>query len=364
MAWFVHMFRLGDLWFAMFGGTMMTERLSHYTKLWVALVALAAAALGGCAREDYYCDANGCYFCDGVGCRRVAPTPRTNCTSDAQCAAGQTCTPLGCATTCSAVRDCQPQGRTCSATSSADGGTASGICIAPGETTTPACRSNTDCMAGAECINGMCQRTTTPACRVDTDCTGGNVCLSGRCVPPANQCNFDNQCGTGRVCINNECRAQCDAGRPCAQGQTCTAGVCRDVTGMCTNDAGCASGQRCVNGACLQTCTVPGGTCPSMELFCSDDGLCRPDTRPRPFCTSDAQCSSLGSRCVSGLCRVPCTTSDMCASVDVTFRNCGRISYLPTNTQTFCITDREFRPLCSRQSECPSGQNCVNGACQ
>ena len=53
----------------------------------IALGALTGAA--GCASEEYYCDASGCFTCDGVGCRAATPPTRANCRGDFECAANQ-----------------------------------------------------------------------------------------------------------------------------------------------------------------------------------------------------------------------------------------------------------------------------------
>lgn len=343
----------------------MTERRKS-TRQWGLRLALSivalGAALGGCARDDYYCDSTGCYYCDGVGCRPVTPPTRSSCRGDYECAPNQVCTNLGCATRCGTNADC-PRGWICQGGSD-EGGTSTGICAAPTETPMPnpgTCRTNADCGGGTVCINGTCTRTTTPACSVDADCSNGQICVGGRCTAPSNTCQFNNQCGAGRVCVNSECRAACDATMACPGTQQCIDGICRERVDGCANDAGCAAGNRCVNGTCYPACGA-GMTCEVAGTYCSDEGVCRPDTRPQPFCDASRPCAA-GSECVGGICRVPCSTSEMCARVDVSYRNCGRISYLST-TQTYCLTDHEARPLCARQSDCAMGQSCVDGICR
>lgn len=347
----------------------MIPSKSFLSRTWAALVVLSVAAmgtamLGGCRGEDYYCDNTGCFYCDGVGCRNVNPPTRGPCTGDYQCQAGQVCTSAGCATTCTSDTDC-PRGTVCAPAS----GTAPRICVAPTEmppTRTPgSCSSNADCTGNAVCIDGTCRTSTTPACNVDADCTGGNICINHTCTARTNTCQFNNQCGAGRVCVNSECRAACGATSPCPTGQTCNASsFCEDAPSTsCVHDAECGTGQHCLNGECLQACVAGSMGCNSSELYCSDQGVCLPDTRPRPFCTSDSQCAP-GSACVNGVCRAPCMTDLQCQMRDVTYRNCGHIPNQPSITQTYCLTDSERAPTCTLQSDCTRGQSCLDGICR
>lgn len=325
-------------------------------------------ALSGCTREDYYCDNSGCYFCDGAGCRTATPPSRNQCTGDFDCPTGQTCTTAGCVTGCRADRDCNP-GWVCRGATA----TAAGVCVAPSEPTpTPVtgnCRTNADCENGTICINGTCRQTTIPACQTNQDCSNGQLCVSGRCTTPANTCQFNNECGPGRMCINNECRDSCAGSVVCPTGQDCiqtAAGAyCRDHTSGCVSDFQCATGERCISGTCYQTCTVGSGipnTCGTGK-YCSDDGVCVTDTRPRPFCDAEHPCQA-GSDCVGGVCRIPCTTVQLCQMIDTTnFRACGP---LPSgiSARNYCLTANESNPQCHSQTDCTQGQNCIDSACR
>jgi hypothetical protein len=187
----------------------------------------------------------------------------------------------------------------------------------------------------------------------------GQICLSGRCTSSTDTCQFDDQCGMGRLCVNNQCLADCSAAS-CPAGTMCvtsgTAMYCAPTPGPgCMHDGDCGTGQRCVNGACGTACTAGSTTqCPSTQ-YCTDDGVCGPDTRPHPFCDAMHPCQT-GSECIDGVCRVTCTTDMFCRMVDVTYTNCGPAHY--------CLTSHEFHPLCNRQSECAMSQSCIDGVCQ
>lgn len=350
----------------------MTERTNILSRPWAALsVALSVAALGatlgGCASEDYHCDTTACYYCDGVGCRQVTPPTRTPCHGDYDCHDGTVCTSAGCATRCTRDADCA-RGWVCRG--GGDGG--QGLCVAPSEpppTSHPGdtCTNNSQCTNGTVCINGVCTSSPTPACTADTDCTNGRICITGRCVDPATICRFDSECGTGRVCVNNECHALCGGTAPaCPTGEQCLTSGTTMYCGApppsmtCVHDADCGgSGLRCLNGACFPACNGGMG-CTAPDSYCTEDGVCVTDTRPRPFCPTNA-CNP-GSVCVGGVCRIQCSSSTECAMHDVTFRSCGRIPNRPETT-TYCLTDHEFMPVCLRQSECSAGQNCIDGRC-
>ncbi|MEI8257845.1 MAG: hypothetical protein WCJ30_19390 [Deltaproteobacteria bacterium] len=349
----------------------MTQSNSFFSRSWAAVLTLSMAAigsalLGGCAREDYYCDNTGCYYCDGVGCRTANPPTRAPCLGDYQCAAGQVCTGAGCAIACTTagVNTLCLNGTVCRADASG-----ALLCQAPAETPVSrvpgSCTTNAGCATGAVCLNGLCRTSTTPVCNTDAECTGGNVCLEHVCTARTNTCQFSNQCGAGRVCVNSECRLAC-AAVSCPTGQMCsTDGYCVAAPSTtCTTDVQCGAGQHCLNGSCFQAC-VPSTTnpCGSAELYCSDDGVCVPDTRPRPFCTSDAGCAA-GSSCVNGVCRLPCATDLICQMHDVTYRNCSHIPNQPTITQTYCLTDNETSPVCVRQADCTAGRSCLDGQCR
>jgi len=279
----------------------------------VRAFALAATALmatmTGCADDDYYCDATGCYTCDGVGCRPATPPNRATCRDNTQCGSNQLCTDLGCTTSCANNNDCA-QGWVCRGAS----GTTRGLCVTPREQTP---------------------------------------------TPVANTCRFSSQCGPNRVCVNQQCRAACTDASMCAAGQVCRDGACAEPTGACMTDTDCGAGRRCVNTSCLARCTT-NAEC-AAGRYCLD-GACVVDTRRQPFCTSDAQCTA-PSRCLDGVCRRPCSDAQECLRTDVQYQRCEPISYLGT-TQRYCQTNNEVTSTCGSARECSANQSCVDGNCR
>lgn len=316
-----------------------------------ALAALGAAAASGCAQEDYYCDASGCYRCDGVGCRLLEPPTRPMCHGDWECAAPTVCTTLGCAAECVADGDC-PEGTVCR----------TGLCAAPQEpppvVNPGTCTRNADCAdASLVCQDGVCVVAPTPACSATDACPSGQSCVAGTCIVNTETCQFSFECGADHLCVNQLCTTSCAAGAACGVGETCDAasGTCvvtPPVTGVCTNDAACGAGRVCLDSSCYDGCTTDA-TC-GAGRYCAA-GVCRPDTRPHPFCASDADCAP-GRPCIGGVCRTPCDTSATCAMFDVQFNFCGADSY--------CLTTNEVTTDCHAAADCTAGQACIDGICR
>lgn len=300
-------------------------------------------------------------------CRKRCTPPTPECTTSADCPAGELCESDVCipiSDQCANDTDCDDCERC-----------ADGVCIAqcaPDEV----CRANqcetVQCTADRDC--GDCSRCQDGRCR--WRCTVTEVCLSGaggRCCqphgcPPGLDCGtVDDGCegqarcgsctspetcgggGTPNVCGCTPITA-CPAGLTCGTlpdgcGSQLTCGVCANPTPICTanvcspctTDAQCARGEICAEGQCVagggtceagaNVCTAPGFTAPCNgipDCFCipnradgtrcaqyyaSGQGFLRP-------CTSDAQCADLGPSAFcppqfnscGGVCSLPCAS--------------------------------------------------------
>jgi hypothetical protein len=315
-----------------------------------ALSAIAAAALlSACTSESYYCDDTGCYFCDGVGCREVDPPDRPSCRGDFECPEGSMCTDLGCVEGCSSDEQC-PAGTECR----------EGMCIAPSENPTPnpgTCTTSADCEGeDLECIDGVCEIGTGPAaCDSDDDCGSGEVCVAGECRADDQTCQFSSECGEGRVCVNERCTTACSDSNPCGAGQICQDGFCVEdlPTSECTVNADCGEGRICVDGTCFDECTEATEATDCDDGFYCLLGRCRFDDRPRPFCESDADCTS-PAVCRNGVCRSPCTEHAECPAFDVSLQFC---------LDMVCATTNEATSNCTEASDCEAGESCVDGNC-
>lgn len=322
----------------------------HRRLAFISFVALAAVtALGGCARDDYYCDATGCYFCDGVGCREVDPPDRTVCRGDFECPEGESCTDIGCvAVGCSSDDDCV-MGTECR----------EGWCVAPLEPIplpTPGdCTTDPEvCDSDLECLDGLCvPRAAPPECTEDGMCMAGEVCVGGSCVAEETTCRFSTECGDSRTCVDEQCVLGCGMDNPCPAGLVCEDRFCAEPPGgtsSCTANADCDAGQICLDGVCLDGCAA-SAECGGGR-FC-EAGRCRIDTSTDPFCTMDSDCM-MGAVCRNGVCRSPCVEHAECPEFDVSLTFC---------LEMVCATSNEATSDCDEASDCTSGQRCIDGVC-
>jgi hypothetical protein len=104
-------------------------------------------------------------------------------------------------------------------------------------------------------------------------------------------------------------------------------------------------------------------------MYC-DNGACRVDTRrPAPFCSQNSDCAC-GSVCSGGVCRISCDPSITCGTVhpQATDAYCMSVDFQFTRCDTtggnICRYNAEVSAQCSRSSDCPTGQTCVNAHCQ
>lgn len=328
--------------------------MRHTYALMFALL-VTAAFTSGCRSENYYCNADGCFLCDGLGCRPVDGPPRPDCNGDYECSGDRYCADVGCVTECGDDSDC-PMGTECR----------DGSCLNPTEPdpvpNPGTCTRTADCPAGQGlvCVNGVCQVDNACGgaaceCSATAPCANGFTCIDGECRADTTICHFSHECGGGRICVNGECREGCDTAATCPVGQTCEDSVCVDlppVTGECDDNSDCSNGEVCIDSVCETSCTSDAAC--TAEQYCHG-GVCVYDDRPQPFCTSSAQCQP-GRPCVGGVCRTPCETSPECLSFDVQFRVCQN---------NFCVTSNEATSNCMLSQDCATpGDTCVDGVCR
>ena len=137
-------------------------------------------------------------------------------------------------------------------------------------TTGDVCTQNSECSAGATCINGACAKI--PQCSRSADCDAGSSCISGQCVAVGNPCNNNSACAAGASCSTHHVCAppSCTSAIDCGLQQVCISGSCAPVGTPppdCDAGSNCVfpppppdSGPTCVNLQCAQVACADGGT--------------------------------------------------------------------------------------------------------
>jgi hypothetical protein len=200
---------------------------------------------------------------------------------------------------------------------------------------TLACKTvpdNSRCAAGEFCSPTGCAQA--PACSSDGQCNDNNGCngvetcdLSiGRCRfgTPMNcndniGCTLDS-CAAPGVCSHTPLHSACDDANPCNGSETCGASGC--VPGAALN---CNDNVTCTTDTCLPSSgcvyTADHSTCQDTSFcngaeFCDPTFGCRPGTAvtcpPDGVACTTEQCSEAGQRCVSVPDHTKCPCGQQC----------------------------------------------------
>jgi hypothetical protein len=320
-------------------------------------LAFSSAAIGlaaeGCGSGGgrYYCDATGCFDCDGYGCTPVKPPAATPCSGNSGCQQGETCTSNGCARNCNADTDCA-KGLVCNVNSH--------LCVAPGTDPgmTVECSTKADCKGGV-CISGKCVAcggTNGPcACDSKNTCDQGQICSEGYCTAVSNTCKYSSECAMGKVCADGQCLQDCSMGQMCSSSTICDKGVCKPDpnTNNCKTNGDCGMGQVCAQGKCAPQCTSDA-MCGAGK-FC-DQGACVTDNRPVTQCGGiTGNMCDVNQQCIGGYCKYTCSTDQECKLIDARIGYCGK--------DKVCRTQAEATAECLQSSDC-MGKICIANVCK
>jgi hypothetical protein len=101
-------------------------------------------------------------------------------------------------------------------------------------TCTNVCQTNTECLAGEQCRDGLCQLPA-PGQSTGTSTGTSSGSPSGTPSPPGRACTIEGskaECAPGEICTNKHCRPigpQCRSNDDCRSGEVCLQGQCRGI---------------------------------------------------------------------------------------------------------------------------------------
>lgn len=199
------------------------------------------------------------------------------------------------------------------------------------------CTSQTDCVAGVQCVGNKCGGKLAPGekCTMASDCST-NFCVDDVCCGSAcgGTCEACSNAKTGGS--NGECLAippSKGAQMECATQSAASCGT----TGRCDGARKCefhaagtdCAGQMCAGGMYTAARKCDGnGTCSTANTTSCAPGTCDASTQQcKATCSMDAQCAA-GAYCEGGTCK----------------------------------TKKANAAMCGRKEECTSG-HCANGRC-
>lgn len=260
------------------------------------------------------------------------------------------------------------------------------------DTNTRRCAPYSKCTDNSQCYNnyhcdattGTCVKNTdSPECQADSECSGGYYCdgVSGSCkkivntpYPPVGECSSDTDCRNGYYCdsLSGQCiegtpppHKNCTVDRDCAFGEYCSNldGACHPKFHQknCKNDGDCSHGYHCTeNGFCVKKECIQDLDCPTSKM-CGDDGVCFSQS-----CTLDVDCYGDGSS-TDYICSPDTKTCSREGVGIVKPPPLGCSSNADCSRQLpgyYCDTKASAcTNVCSVDSDCAAGGNCVNGTC-
>ncbi|XP_026669631.1 neurogenic locus notch homolog protein 1-like, partial [Ceratina calcarata] len=274
-----------------------------------------------------------------IGCKQAF----LPCTTDQECATGQTCFGKSCYATCRSDANCLSDER-------CDGG----ICKA-------ICNSDDHCVANQICQNRLCDI----GCRSDNACPNDESCVNNKCRNPCEGGNACGECAGCRV-TNHVAQCSCPANYygnaliNCAKSMIPCDGTCEcDEIGFCTKSCSsqdeCSCGELCQLGKCRIKCDV-NNYCP--KGYICEGGLCLIGCRTHSDCPSALSC-------ISNRCEDPCSANGSPCGTNALCR--------VSNHRAVCLCPEGFQGEpsqecyqleCHRDDDCEANKHCSeDGVC-
>jgi len=245
-----------------------------------------------------------------------------------------------------------------------------GVCYLYNKSCT--CTSNSQCATGETCVDGQCGA---PPC-TSNSCTGTQVCNTTTGVCEAPRCTTAADCPTNYACTSGTCypAGSCNICKPCTSNTDCgAAGFCAGVdattsvcsqmcpSGTCPGNSACfgvqADGQ--TYNICLNLDADTAGLCPAS--YVCNDGTTTPTGCPglgTSCANNGASCNPANDVCLSdggdGFCSCSCTLDSHCGTGNtcVDLQGGGKACVVGVVSPCDGVT-------------CPAGQSCDpnNGQC-
>jgi hypothetical protein len=251
----------------------------------IVTVLFVAATLVNCSGEEYFCNDEGCYYCDAIGCND-ADHYYPHCEFGYECSNDEFCTEFGCVVECEVDEDC-PAGTVCTVDAEAE----NNLCLRPGD---------------------VIPEVNPDFCTLDSECGEGRLCAEeGYCVDDDGSfCDGSHPCDDGYSCEDSYCVETTDGG----DGDSdVDADVDSDIDGDVDSDS-----DTDVDGDVDSD--VDGDADSDVDADSDSDTDSDSDgdpVMPEPECRTNMQCEAehgAGWECTDGLCKLPCTYDWECTA--------------------------------------------------
>lgn len=198
-------------------------------------------------------------------------------------------------------------------------------CTAPGQGGTGGCSSDAQCASGETCRGATCVAESQEECVSRSDCSSGEVCVDAKCVQEKISCVFNSECADGK-CVNGECAAGCSVTDDCGPYEYCrkpegaSAGLCEAME--CRRTADCDPGNVCVDAQCVDSCSADADC--GDGFSCNSNRYCERDDSVE--CLASAECAA-EEVCVDNTCKEACGCNQDCPAglvCDLDNGTCGQ----------------------------------------
>ena len=228
-----------------------------------------------------------------------------------------------------------------------------------GDTIEPTCTTDTQCAPGQSCVNGQCVFGD-PDGDTDGDTVVDGDIEPQNCTTAADCSDFLYCNGTETCSAEGQCQPGVN---PCDDGQDCTTDSCDEELNHCDNisdHSQCDDGIECTSDVCV---SASGCVNTVNDMACTVDELCDPESdladettgcKPKPQCESDSDCDDELwcngiEKCVDTICQ-PGEAVDCNDDITCTEDICDEENETCNNTPTDSLCQDE--DLCNGEEIC------------